>query len=94
MSIVTSSEFQRNVALYQDKARTEPVTIIADGKESLLLLAAEEFHRMKRHMRRAFPVEDLTPDHIAALEMAAVPPGHEHLDAELKGTALLDTARS
>ena len=34
MSIVTSSEFQRNVALYQDKARTEPVTIIADGKES------------------------------------------------------------
>ena len=49
---------------------------------------------MKRHMRRAFPVEDLTPDHIAALEMAAVPPGHEHLDAELKGTALPDTARN
>jgi hypothetical protein len=35
----------------------------------------------------AFAVEDLMPDHIAALEMAAGPPGHEHIDAELKDWA-------
>ena len=87
MSRITSAEFQRNVGLYQDKARAEPVTITKDGREELVLLSAGEYQRLKRRDRRVFAVEDLTPEQIAALEKAEVPPGHEHLDAEMKDWA-------
>ncbi len=84
---VTSAEFQRNVGFYQDKALAEPVTITENGREHLVLLSVEEYRRLKRRDRRVFAAEDLTPEQITALEKAAVPPGHEHLDAELKNWA-------
>jgi len=87
MSVITSTEFQRNVELYEDKALAESVTITKNGRERLVLLSIEEYQRLKRRDRRAFAAEDLTPEQIAALEKAEVPPGHEHLDAELKDWA-------
>jgi prevent-host-death family protein len=80
-SIVTSAEFQRNLGLYQDKALAEPVIITKNGRERLVLVSVEEYHRLKR---RALAVEDLSAEQIAALERARMPKGHEHLDAELK----------
>ena len=50
----------------------------------VVLLSAEEYRRLKRRDRRVFAVEDLTPEQMRALEQSAMPPGHEHLDAELK----------
>jgi prevent-host-death family protein len=87
MSTVTSAEFQRNVGLYQDRALREPVTVTENGREQVVLLSAEEYRRLKRHERRVFAVEDLNPEQMRALEKAAMPPGHEHLDAELKDGA-------
>jgi prevent-host-death family protein len=84
MSTVTSAEFQRNVGLYQDKALTEPVTITKNGRERLVLLSVEEYHRLKRHDRRVFTIDEVSDDQIAALEKSQMSPGHEHLDAELK----------
>jgi hypothetical protein len=34
--------------------------------------------------RRAFSIEDVSPEQLAAIEKAVVPPEHSHLDAELK----------
>lgn len=87
MSVVTSAEFQENVDLYEDKALAEPVTITKNGRERLVLLSVEEYQRLKRRDRRVFAAEDLTPDQIAALEKAEVPPGHEHLNEELNDWA-------
>jgi prevent-host-death family protein len=84
MSTVSSTEFQRNVGPYRDKALAEPVTITENGREEFVLLSIEEYRRLKRRDRRAFAVEDLTTEQIEALEKATMPPGHEHLDAELK----------
>jgi prevent-host-death family protein len=84
MSIVTSAEFQRNLGRYQDKALAEPVIITKNGRERLVLVSVEEYHRLKRRDRRALAVEDLSAEQIAALEKARMPKGHEHLDAELK----------
>lgn len=84
MTIVSSVEFQRNIGLYQDKALAEPVTITKDGRERLVLLSADEFHRLKRRDRRVFAVEELTEEQIAALEEARVPARYAHLDAELE----------
>jgi prevent-host-death family protein len=84
MSIVTSAEFQRNLGLYQDKALAEPVIITKNGRERLVLVSVEEYHRLKRRDRRALAVEDLSTEQLTALEKACMPKGHEHLDAELK----------
>jgi prevent-host-death family protein len=87
MSTVTSAEFQWNMGLYQDKALAEPVTITENGREEFVLLSIGEYRRLKRRDRRVFAAEDLTPEQIEALEKAEMPPGHEHLDAELKDFA-------
>jgi prevent-host-death family protein len=84
MSIVTSAEFQRNLGRYQDKALAEPVIITKNGRERLVLVSVEEYHRLKRRDRRALAVEDLSAEQLTALEKTRVPKGHEHLDAELK----------
>jgi prevent-host-death family protein len=84
MSTITSAEFQRNVGLYEDRALAEPVTITKNGRERLVLLSVEEYQRLKRRDRRVFAVEEMTDEQIAAIEKAEMPPGHEHLDAELK----------
>jgi prevent-host-death family protein len=84
MSTVTSTEFQQNVGLYEDRALAEPVTITKNGRERLVLLSVEEYQRLKRRDRRAFAVDEMTDEQIAAIEKAQMPPGHEALDAELK----------
>jgi prevent-host-death family protein len=84
MSVVTSAEFQRNLGLYQDKALAEPVTITKNGRERLVLLSVEEYQRLKRRDRRAFKIEDITDEQLAAVEAAQVPERHRHLDDELK----------
>lgn len=84
MSVVTSAEFQRNLGLYQDRALAQPVTITKNGRERLVLLSVEEYQRLKRRDRRAFRIEDLTDEQLAAVEGARVPERHRHLDDELK----------
>lgn len=52
MSVVSSAEFQRNLGLYQDKALAEPVTITKNGRERLVLLSVDEYHRLKNRAER------------------------------------------
>jgi prevent-host-death family protein len=51
MSVVSSAEFQRNLGLYQDRALAEPVTITKNGRERLVLLSVDEYHRLKSQGR-------------------------------------------
>jgi prevent-host-death family protein len=47
MTTVTTTDFQRNPGPYQEAALREPVTITGAGQERLVLLSAEEYHRLK-----------------------------------------------
>jgi prevent-host-death family protein len=51
-SVVSSAEFQRNLGLYQDKALAEPVTITKNGRERLVLLSVDEYHRLRSEADR------------------------------------------
>lgn len=81
---VSSAEFIKNYGTLTDKALGEPVTITRNGRDRLVLLSVEEYERLKRRDRRVYAVEDMTPEQIAALEKAEVPPEYAHLDDELK----------
>jgi prevent-host-death family protein len=85
METVTAGEFQRKIGHYQDRALVEPVMVTRNGRERLVLLAAEEFKRLRRLDREALPVTALSDSHLAAIAAAEVPAAYAHLDAELNG---------
>lgn len=66
---VTATEFQRNVGVYTDSALREPVIITNHNRERLVLLAAEDYHRLKRMDDRvACHPADLPDDLLQALD--------------------------
>ena len=85
MSSVTSREFQKNVGQYQDLALRRAVTVTKHGREHVVILAAEEYRRLKELDRRVLLAEELSDDILDAIEKSEMPPGHQHLDAELDG---------
>ncbi len=81
---VTSSEFQQAFGALSDKARHEPVVITKHGRDSLVVMAAEEWERLRRRDRRAGLTTELPEEWVAAVRLAKVPEEFAHLDAELK----------
>lgn len=77
---VSAGEFQKKFGEWQEKAIREPVAITRHGRESLVVLSADEYQRLRRNDRRVYAVEDL-PDHIIeGIRKARVPEKYAHLD--------------
>jgi prevent-host-death family protein len=81
---VTSSEFQQGFGAFSDKARREPVVITKHGRDSLVVMSAEEWERLKRRDRRVGLTGDLPDEWIEAVREATVPEEFSALDAEMK----------
>ena len=72
---VSSSEFLKSYGALSRRAQREPVTITNHGQDSLVLISAEEFQRLKSlDTRRAYYAHELPDEWVKALE-AAEPPG-------------------
>jgi len=78
---VSSGEFLKAYGRITEAALKEPVTITSHGRERLVLLSAEEYHRLRRRDRAALYPWELSEDDLRALE-AAEPPAaaaaHDH----------------
>ncbi len=81
---VTASEFQQAFGSLSDKARHEPVIITKHGRDSLVVMAAEEWERLKRRDRSVGLTSELTEEWAEAVRNAKVPDEFAALDAELK----------
>jgi prevent-host-death family protein len=81
---VTASEFQQSVGALCDKARREPVIITKHGRDSLVVMSAEEWERLKRRDRRVGLTTELSEEWVEAAREARVPDEFASLDAELK----------
>jgi prevent-host-death family protein len=80
---VTSSEFQNAFGALSDKARHEPVVITKHGRDSLVVMSAEEWMRLRRRDRKVGLTIDLSDEWIDAVREARVPAEFGHLDADL-----------
>jgi len=85
MMKVSTAEFIKNYGTLADKALSEPVTITKNGRDRLVLVAAEEFERLQRRDRRAVRIEDFTDEEMELIAKSEMPSGYEHLDKELEG---------
>lgn len=81
---VTASEFQQSFGALSDKARHEPVVITKHGRDSLVVMSAEEYGRLKRRERRVGLAGELSNEWLEAVENARVPEEFTYLDKELK----------
>jgi prevent-host-death family protein len=84
MVTISSAEFQRNFGMYQDKALTQPVSITRNGRERVVMVSAEEYHRLKRRAREVLPVSSLSKADLEAIAKTDMDSRHAHLDLELK----------
>ena len=82
---ISSADFLKNYGTITDRALTEAVTITRNGRDRLVLVAVEEYERLKRRDRRVVAIEDITEEELKLFEATEMEPGHEHLTEELKG---------
>jgi prevent-host-death family protein len=83
MISVTSAEYQKSFGRYGDIARREPVAITNHGRESLVLLSAEEYRRLKQQDRKAYYVWELPEEELQALANAEAPEEAAQYDHEV-----------
>lgn len=81
---VSAADYIKNYGALADQVLSEPLTITKNGRERLVVLSAGEYDRLKRRDRRVVRLEDFTDAEMALIAKVEVPPGHEHLDEELK----------
>jgi prevent-host-death family protein len=53
VTVTNASEFQKRLGEFSSIARREPVTITNHGRPSLVLLASEDYERLKRIEERS-----------------------------------------
>jgi prevent-host-death family protein len=84
MMKVSAAEFQRNIGRYQDIALRQPVAVTRNGRESTVMISADEYRRLKRRDRKVLGLEDFTDNDLTALEAARAPDAAKAFDHELK----------
>lgn len=80
----TEAKVPNTVKRYLNVAIREPVFITTNGRPRSVLLAFDEYERLRARNRRAVWAKGLTGEHIAAIEASEMAPGFEHLNAGLE----------
>ena len=69
MRTVTAAELQKQFGFYREIARKEPVSVTHHGRESLVVLSAEEYKKLKAFdTRQAYYPHELPDDLLAELD--------------------------
>jgi len=86
---VTSKEAHRNWKLVTDKALRAPVVITAHGRPRHVLLAYEDYERLRQQTRQAHRTGELPPDLaqdiLGGMDELAAPRGRDDGDAIIDG---------
>ena len=81
MTTTNASDFQKRLGEFTDLARREPVMITRHGRPSLVLLAAEDYERLRlieERSTKAIKVVDLPVETLEAMRAADL----SHLPAD------------
>jgi prevent-host-death family protein len=84
MITVSAADFQRHFGRYQDEALVQPVAITRNGRQRLVVISTEEYHRLKRRSRDVLRAGDLTDAELDQIAQTDMDPRHQHLDRELE----------
>ena len=80
---ITAAELQKQFGRYREVAIREPVSITHHGRESLVMLSADEYRRLKAlDSRNAVRPWELPDDLALAIEAATPPEATREFDHE------------
>ena len=82
---ITSVEFQKGFGRYREAALKQPVTITNHGRESLVLMSADEYKRLKSLDRQPLYAWELGEEALRALETAETQAEASAFDSEIAG---------
>lgn len=84
MVTISSADLRRQFEHYRELALKEPVAVTDQGRESVVVLSAAEFNRLKAlDARQALYAWELSDDLARALEQAQPPAFSAQFDREL-----------
>lgn len=79
----TSSEMQRHWGKVQNMALVEPVAVTSKGRDRLVIISWDEYHRLKRRHRQVMLPADFSEKDIADLENTRAPAETHAFDHEV-----------
>ncbi len=82
MTKVTAGEFTREFGRYRTLAHREPIIITNHGREDVVLIAADDYARLRRYEQKAFHVSQLPREMVAELGSVAPPEAAERFNSE------------
>ncbi|MBX5461854.1 MAG: type II toxin-antitoxin system Phd/YefM family antitoxin [Steroidobacteraceae bacterium] len=82
MTKVTSGEFTREFGRYRALAHREPIIITHHGRDDVVLIAAEDYARLRRYEQKAFHVSQLPKGVVDELGTVPVPEAASKFDHE------------
>lgn len=80
---VPASEVAKNFGRYQDEALKHPVEVTSNGRPKTMIVAVDEWKRLKRRDRQAFKIEEMGADFFELLASAEPPPEAALFDDEV-----------
>lgn len=66
---VTIANFTKKYGTLADRALTEPITIMKNGRDCLVILSAEKYERLRRRDRHAALLKELTEAKVGVAEV-------------------------
>ena len=81
---VPAEKVAKNFGQFQDAALSEPVIVTKYGRESVVIIKAAEYHRLKKRDREVLRPQDLSDADIAAIRSAAPPAEAAQFDGEVE----------
>ncbi len=82
-SHITASEFQKSFGAVSDAALRKPIIITKQGRDHLVVLAADEYKRLKRRDRIVHATGELPDEWLEAIRTSEMDSRHEHLNSLL-----------
>ena len=80
MQKVTSKDVAKSFGRFQDMALVEPVAIQKYGRDSVVMISAREYERLRKRDRMALTIEELSESDVQAISEAGMDPRHAELD--------------
>lgn len=85
MVTITAAELQNSFGRWRDRAQREPVSVTHHGRESVVVMSADEYKRLKAlDTRQAFYAHELPDDIKAEFEKGYQGEPTPHLDHLMK----------
>jgi prevent-host-death family protein len=81
---VSAAEVRQHFDRYQDQALRNPVTVTRRGKPPVVILAADEYERLRQLDRQALSIHELSDADIAAIEATRIPEDKRYHSDDLR----------